>query len=241
VVISRESSMKVDGYGQDTPFVDEETFSGPGTFNDSVSGEEGSPPDGAFARGNASQNTTVTFDPVGGPLTGSGRLGADAFAQFADEPQSLNLVRVDNTLEIVFQVLGNNEPFRISGTFDDLDLFPATSILLKDTAADATTPGIFQAINDAGVLTEPIFDSGAPSLPPATYRLTLASPAGSSGTGPGGVEPYGESNGLDFDLAVGEAIEPPPPHVIPLPAGVWAGMVGLTAVAGALRKSRRGG
>jgi hypothetical protein len=228
VVISRESSMKVDGFGQETPFVDEATFSGPGTFNDTVSGEEGTPPDGGFARGSASQNTTITYDPAGGPLTGSGRLAADAFAQLGD---SLNVVQVDNQLEIVFQVLENNEPFRISGTFDDLDDSPATFVAL--TATDPTT-GIFEAIN-GGDVTEPTFDSGTLSLPPATYRLTLASPAGSSGTASG--EPFGESNGLDFALAVGDAIEPPPP-VIPLPAGVWPGLVGLAAAAGAIRKSR---
>ena len=235
VVISRDSTVTVEGVGQDTPFSDEQTFSGSGAFANQVVGEEGSPPDGPYARGSAAQTTTVAFDTSGGPFTGSGRLTADAFAQHADQPQSVNQVSADSILEAVFRVLDSNEPFSITGTFDDLQLFPGASVRLINTAASPSTPAVFAIENDSEVFTEFTFDSGELSLSPAEYRLTLSAGAGSSGTGPGGVEPFGNSAGIDFNLSVGEAVTPP---VIPLPAGVWAGMVGLAAAAGAVRKVR---
>jgi len=238
VVISRDSRVTVDGVGQDTPFNKELTFSGSGTFAETVADQAGSPPDGPYARGNATQTTFVEFTPSGGPFTGSGNVHSDAFAQIADEPQAITQVEADSVLEVVFRVLDFNEPFQISGEFENLDLFPGASVRLINADASPTTPDLFNIVNDSEVYLDPKFDSGVMSLPPAEYRLTLSAGAGSSGTGPGGIEPFGNESGIFFEFTVGEAIEPPPP-VIPLPAGVWAGVVGLTAAAGAVRKSRR--
>jgi hypothetical protein len=236
VVISRDSRITVDGIGQGTPFNRDRTFSGSGTFADTVAGEEGSRPDGAFAHGNATQTTFLEFTPSGGPFTGFGNVHVDVFAQLAGEPQSGNQVSADSILEVVFRVLNFNEPFQINGEFETLDLFPNASVRLINADASPTTPDLFNVENDSEVRVDPKFDSGVISLPPAEYRLTLTASAGSSGIGPGGVEPFGQESGIFFEFTVGEPIEPPP--VIPLPAGVWAGIVGLTAAAGALRSRR---
>src|SRR5688572_14407423 len=160
VVISRDSTISVDGVGQGTPFGDEQTFSGSGTFADLVEGEAGDTPDGTFARGSASQTTTVEFTPSGGRFTGSGNLSADAFAQFGEDRQSDNNVSADSILDVVFRVFDFNEPFSISGAFNALDLFPAASVRLVNTAGGPATPAVFAVENDSEVLTEPTFDSG---------------------------------------------------------------------------------
>jgi hypothetical protein len=237
VVVSRESRLAVNGVGQDVPFDDSASFNELGAFTAAVSGQEGDAPDGFFARGAASQNTTVTLDPGGDLLSGSGRLDADAFARTG---VGVNQVSVDNLLRVVFEVTEGDEPFSASGEFDGL--FPGGTALFFLSETSQPPPGFgaltFSADNDSELQTETTFSSGLLSLRPATYTLTITSGAGSSGTGPGGIEPFGNESGVNANFTVGQA-EPPPPAIIPLPAGVWAGMLGLTAAAGAIRNARR--
>jgi hypothetical protein len=237
VVISRESTLAVNGIGQDVPFDDSASFNELGTFTAGVAGQEGDAPDGFHARGAASQNTTLTLNPSGDLLSGSGRLDADAFARTG---VGLNQVSVDNLLRVVFEVTDSNEPFNASGEFDGL--FPGGTALFFLSETSQPPPGFgaitFSADNDSELQMETTFSSGLLSLRPATYTLTIGSGAGSSGTGPGGIEPFGHESGVNFNFTLGQA-EPPPPPVIPLPAGVWAGMLGLTAAAGAIKNARR--
>jgi hypothetical protein len=238
-IVSRDSTVSIDGVGNDTPFNDSKSSTTSGTFNDSVTGQEGDAPDGAFATATASQNTTVNFGPgVVAPYTGTGRVDASAFAQLGENRQVTNLATADSILKLVFQVTDANEPFSISGTFDALSLFPAAVVLLVDQAASPATPAVYQIRNDGNVLTDTAFDSGALSLAPATYELTISAGAGSSSTGPGGIEPFGEEHALNFDFTLGAGSEPPPPTGIPLPAGVWAGAAGLAFAFRAVRGRR---
>ena len=244
-VISRESVVTIDGVGNDTPFTDTKSFTTSGTFNDSVSAEVGDTPNGTFARAQGSQNTTINFGPgVEPPITGTGRVDASAFAQFDPENNSAtNNATAGSILTLVFQVTDANEPFSISGDFGTLNIIGESAevnLLETSTPPGGAQPFSFHAGNSTDPpRTETTFNSGELSLHPATYELTIEANAGSSGTGPGGVEPFGEEWGLSFDFSLGEGSAPPPPPTgIPLPAGVWAGAAGLGFAFRAVRGRR---
>jgi hypothetical protein len=237
VVVSRESQVSVVGDGKDRHFVDIKTFNDLGNFVESVSGQEGDAPDGTYARGSASQHTTVTFTTVaGGRITGFGSLATDVFVQDAGDETSNNGATAYSVVKVTFQVTGNDEPFHISGEFESPESI-AGLVQLDETSRppDGSQPIFFRWDLTGGTT----FDSGIISLRPATYVLDASLLFGTSGIGPAGGDPHANQSGLkSFNFTVGGDVEPPPTP-IPLPAGVWAGMVGLTAATGAVRQSRR--
>jgi hypothetical protein len=210
------------------------TFNELGNFNASVSGQEGDAPDGTYARGSASQNTTVTFTAAGGgSLTGSGSLFTDAFVQDAGDATSTNQATVESFVKVIFEVTGNEEPFIVSGEFQQLSPVGAAAALVQlgetSQPPEGSPPISFLVGNDATQLSETTFSSGILSLRPGTYFLDVHSLFGTDGS----IEPFGNESGLNsFEFTVGT----PSPTSIPLPAGVWAGVIGFMGVAGAVRK-----
>lgn len=247
VAISRDASIEVESIAGETVLTDSNgTTAGTFTpFNASVDQEARDPLEGtpfSFAFSQSSQQTDVPAHNGPGPWNVSALLSVTAGAAFAEGGTDIPLsARAENLLRIVFEVTEQDESFTINGEVNDLaPQNPLVTFELRETSTPPAgeSPISFTASNVDVDVDENMRFTGALTLRPGTYTVTAQGLATNAG------DTFEQNGVLDFDFSVGGSVTPPPPTpptVIPLPAGVWAGMVGLAAAAGAVRKARRAG
>ncbi len=175
-----------------------------------------------------SQDTVVSSSA--GSISGSGTMDAQAFAQLdPNDTGAMALVYGHDDLALNFRIVDQTESIHVNCDFGSLGFRGASSHFAVQEISDPNTPkNIF--LEDNAQYTS--FARDVP-LAPGSYRLTVDTGAGSSGSNLGDASGFGEQHSLSFSFAVGEG-----GAVIPLPPALWAGLPTLLAAAAAWRARR---
>jgi hypothetical protein len=244
--ISRELTIRIDATAGETVLTESQVNPDApfGPLNISREQEARDPVEGtpfSFAFAQSGQQSDVPAIDGAGPWNVSAILSITAGAAFAEGVTDIPLsARAENLLRIVFEVTDQDEPFTINGEVNALapqNPLMTFELLETSTPPAGESPISFTASNVDEDVDESLRFTGALTLRPGTYTVTAQGLATNLG------DTFEQNGALTFDFSVGDAVTPPPPPPngtpIPLPAGVWAGMLGLAAAAGAVRKRAR--